>query len=153
MEIKDRIRKLMEAQHMNRQVFCDYVGLSQATLSNIFNSKTSPTLSQINAIKKKFPAVSTDWFLYGSGQMYTDGTSDNSQEVAGRDDQPMFDFPPVNSPLPEEVKEQPSSSRVNGTLNNSEKMNLKIVDKTSRNITEIRIFYDDQTWETFVPKK
>ena len=30
---------------------------------------------------------------------------------------------------------------------------MKNIYKTQRNITEIRIFYDDQTWETFVPKK
>ena len=30
---------------------------------------------------------------------------------------------------------------------------VKYIDKPQRNITEIRIFFDDQTWETFVPKK
>lgn len=30
---------------------------------------------------------------------------------------------------------------------------VKKIDKPSRRITEIRVFYDDQTWESFVPKK
>ena len=30
---------------------------------------------------------------------------------------------------------------------------MKYFDKPQRQVTEIRIFYDDQTWETFVPKK
>lgn len=30
---------------------------------------------------------------------------------------------------------------------------VKVQDRPQRKITEIRIFYDDQTWETFVPKK
>jgi hypothetical protein len=30
---------------------------------------------------------------------------------------------------------------------------VKYSDKPQRQITEIRIFFDDQTWETFVPKK
>ena len=30
---------------------------------------------------------------------------------------------------------------------------VQIVDAPKRNITEIRIFFDDQTWETFVPQK
>ncbi|MDY3674334.1 MAG: hypothetical protein SO049_05865, partial [Prevotella sp.] len=29
----------------------------------------------------------------------------------------------------------------------------KNIDKQPRRITEIRVFYDDQTWESFVPKK
>lgn len=31
--------------------------------------------------------------------------------------------------------------------------NMKNVDRLPRRITEIRVFYDDQTWESFVPKK
>ena len=30
---------------------------------------------------------------------------------------------------------------------------MKIVDKTTRRVTEIRVYYDDQTYETFVPAK
>lgn len=153
MEIKDRIRKLMEAQHMNRQVFCDYIGLSQATLSNIFNSKTRPTLSQIDAIKKKIPSVSTDWLLYGIGPMYTDGTVDPVAEVPNANDEPMLEFKNAATALPDEGTTPVTSQRVNGTPKNAEKLNLKNADKSGRKITEIRIFYDDQTWETFVPQK
>ena len=42
---------------------------------------------------------------------------------------------------------------VSNTPNNNEKILMKYLDKPQRQITEIRIFYDDQTWETFVPKK
>ena len=44
MEFKDRIELLMKTQHMNRQVFGQLTGMSQSTLSNIFNGKTQPTL-------------------------------------------------------------------------------------------------------------
>jgi hypothetical protein len=42
---------------------------------------------------------------------------------------------------------------VNRTPKNIAQAAVKYVDKPQRKITEIRIFYDDQTWETFVPKK
>ena len=29
----------------------------------------------------------------------------------------------------------------------------KIIDKEPRKVTEIRVYYDDQTYETFVPSK
>ena len=32
-------------------------------------------------------------------------------------------------------------------------IDVKNIDKQTRRITEIRVFYDDQTWESFVPKK
>ena len=42
---------------------------------------------------------------------------------------------------------------VNRTPKNITQTAVKYMDKQQRKITEIRIFYDDQTWETFVPKK
>jgi hypothetical protein len=30
---------------------------------------------------------------------------------------------------------------------------MKNYDKQPRRVTEIRVFYDDQTWESFVPAK
>ena len=30
---------------------------------------------------------------------------------------------------------------------------VKIPDKPQRRVTEIRVYYDDQTWESFVPSK
>ena len=43
--MKDRIKHIMEEQHMSQQVFADFIGLSPATLSSIFNGRTRPTLN------------------------------------------------------------------------------------------------------------
>lgn len=41
----------------------------------------------------------------------------------------------------------------NGHGHNVQGLDMKNIDKQTRRITEIRVFYDDQTWESFVPKK
>ena len=38
--MKDRIRQIMESQHMTQQVFADFIGLAPATLSSIYNERT-----------------------------------------------------------------------------------------------------------------
>ena len=55
---------------MTQQVFADFIGLAPATLSSIYNERTRPTLSVVEAIKKKIPNISTDWLMFGSGEMY-----------------------------------------------------------------------------------
>ena len=55
---------------MTQQVFADYIQQSPATLSSIFNGRTRPTLNIVEAIKKKIPNISTDWLMFGSGDMY-----------------------------------------------------------------------------------
>ena len=67
--MKDRIRQIMESQHMTQQVFADYIGLAPATLSSIFNGRTRPTLNVVEALKRKIPNINFDWLMLGVGPM------------------------------------------------------------------------------------
>ena len=160
MELKDRIRLIMEDQHMTQQVFADFLQLAPATLSSIFNGRTRPTLNIVEAIKTKIPDISADWLLWGTGEMYMSHPSTDSDApeigteypVGGSDQMLNFDQTSlfngqsggsqanfqhgVKSTHPEIVREE-----------------IKIIDKEPRKVTEIRVYYDDQTYETFVPAK
>ena len=74
----------MESQHMTQQVFAEFLGMAPATLSGIFNDRTRPTLNVVEAIKKKFPDISTDWLMFGKEPMYTPSliTSEGSESSA-----------------------------------------------------------------------
>ena len=83
--MKDRIRKVMESQHMTQQVFAEFIQIAPATLSSIFTGRTRPTLAIVEAIKNKIPKISTDWLLFGIGDMYEDG-SDEDVSVKAQSD-------------------------------------------------------------------
>ncbi len=189
--MKDRIRLLMDDQHLTQQDFAKLLEISPAQLSGIFNDRTKPTLNIVDAIHKKFPQVQLPWLLYGMPPMYinNEGTEDLGKGTSGMGENGhsgieglAFDFadeednassaPNVSassssaapsaaharsSASPSVVQgslfEQPQMCGVNRTLKNAVQENVKYIDKSPRKITEIRIFYDDQTWETFVPKK
>ena len=150
--MKDRIKRIMEEQHMSQQVFADFIGLSPATLSSIFTGRTRPTLNVVEAIKNKLPSISTDWLLMGVGNMYiSPSTGDSTASDASQNStvEQMIDFDqPVLGP-----SGAPFSQGVHNTpLENAPKI-VKIIDKEPRKVTEIRVYYDDQTYETFVPAK
>ena len=157
--MKDRIRQIMESQHMTQQVFADYIQQSPATLSSIFNGRTRPTLNIVEAIKKKIPNISTDWLMFGAGEMYLPQNEASDQEENASNgplqiQNPMLDFDAIPSPTPQNGVQQPSNSNsVRNTRLDLERQEVKTLDKPQRRITEIRVFYDDQTWETFVPQK
>ena len=146
----------MEEQHMTQQVFADFLHQAPATLSSIFNGRTRPTLNIVNDIKSKFPDISIEWLLYGEGDMYK--SASNPSETMPETPEPgsdlllQFDTPspaphPMSSPAP--VYQQ----GVRNTRLESVREELKLLDKTPRRVTEIRVYYDDQTYETFVPAK
>ena len=162
-DMKDRIRQIMEAQHMTQQVFADFIGTNPATLSGIFNDRTRPTLNIVESIKKKIPDINTDWLVFGTGQMYLQ-SSTNASDVQSSANMPrpsmpvgaeqMIDFGPVSTPTPQRVVSSPSS--YNGVRNTQQiivREEVKHLDKPQRRVTEIRVYYDDQTWESFLPSK
>lgn len=141
----------MESQHMTQKVFASFIGLSEGSLSGIYSGRTRPTLNVVELIKEKIPAISTDWLMFGKGKMYT--SENDSSDGAYQD---------VHQPLP--ANDSPTSPSgglfnplenvgVTQTLKNPVKTEVKFIDKPQRQITEIKIFFDDQTFESFVPKK
>ena len=143
----------MESQHMTQQIFAEYIQIAPATLSSIFTGRTRPTLAVVEAIKNKIPAISTDWLMFGSGEMFVENDVDvlNKQNNMSRSD-----VDSGNSLKFEDQTQPVTSSNIqmgNFFGNPEAKVVVKNIDKPQRRITEIRIFYDDQTWETFVSKK
>lgn len=146
----------MESQHMTQQVFAQFIKISPATLSGIFNGRTNPSLNIVEAIKNSLPSISTDWLLFGNGPMYIDVSKGESVASAGGSadsKEALLDFEtPSTAPS---IASQTGGfvQGVNSTPKNMEQFVMKNIDKPQRKITEIRIFFDDQTWETFLPKK
>lgn len=160
--MKDRIKQIMDGQHMTQQEFSEFLNIAPATLSSILRGRTRPTLSIVDAIVARFPDISTDWLLFGKGPMMKSAEVE-TDAVAPSGSTPgselMLDLPDAET----SSHQQPSSSQTsfgadklaqqrNAALHEQLAM-VKSFDKQQRRITEIRIFYDDQTWETFVPKK
>ena len=154
--MKDRIKSLMESQHMTQNTFANFIGLSPATLSSIFNGRTNPTLATVEAIKSKLPLISLDWLVSGNGPMFRKEQSveNDGQEAVQNppsETQLLFaDEPVVSVPRSQEqIQRQFASQKQKNNL----AFDMKNFDKSSRTITEIRVFFSDQTYESFVPKK
>ncbi|MBR3480971.1 MAG: helix-turn-helix transcriptional regulator [Prevotella sp.] len=170
--MKDRIKTLMESQHMTQQLFADFLGINPATLSGIFNDRTKPTINIVEAVKKKFPDISLDWLMFGTGSMYQSAATPDAvvpptppnptvapNQAPPRSTwtpEPTLDFGESLAPTPTTHYATPSSGHYNGARNTRPEVireEVKIIDKPARRVTEIRVYYDDQTWESFVPAK
>lgn len=134
-------------QHSTQQDFADQLRIAPATLSSIFTGRTRPTLAIVDAIKNRFPQISTDWLMFGKGDMLethdAESESTTTQDTEKNDLLADFDTNPPQEQSNTKA-EQPVQPSVSGFA-------VKTCEARQRRITEIRVFYDDQTWETFVP--
>lgn len=155
---------------MNNKVFATETGINEGTLSLLLRGKTQPTLKHYEAIHTRFPDIAMEWLFDGKGSMYQNqGPSESGADVSTSSPQAAVatmsplsgDATSLNnaaqgvggSPVhPSTLFDQGGYKGGSGNMNN-EKNIVKIFNNHQRKITEIRVFFDDQTWESFVPKK
>ena len=136
--MKDRIYQLMKYQGMSQKEFAATLCIAEGTLSGIFTGRTRPTNNIVNAIHECFPHISINWLMFGEGEMLLEDAASHAPETsAGQSD--LFS------------SATPPSSEPNFTPSPAPQIQevVKYVDKPQRKITEIRVFYDDGTFETF----
>ena len=87
--------------------------------------------------------------------MYLDetGTANNApttHSIPDKEPQLNFDAPVAGPSL---FNEQPAvAPKVVQAPREPERVEVKVIEKPQRKVTEIRIFYDDRTWESFYPE-
>lgn len=153
----------MEHMQMNQQSFASFIGIGPASLSSILQERTRPTLNTVEAICSKMPDVNITWLINGTGEMFLS----SNQAAGGSNSTGAVD--PLTAGATHPMQGNlfgDSIGAVSPNVSNTEPvirqspsrpekivMSEKNIDTPKRHITEIRVFYDDQTWESFVPKK
>ena len=162
-QMKDRIRQLMLDKAMSQKSFASELCIAEATLSGIFNGRTRPTNQTVSAIHECFPEVNIMWLMFGEGDMYASQPSSGDTSGAAQEDvcagEEMPDlFSSVSTPqghpdAPAMHQERPASAHMSSAQVMQPQVQYieKYIDKPQRKITEIRIFFDDGTYETFTP--
>ena len=129
MNERDRVLQVMQSVGMNAKQFCQEVGISQGTLSNIMGGRNKPSLDVMQAILRRFRAVSCDWLIMGVGTMYVTGAREEGML-------PLFDS--------DAQAETPVVSAEN-VIVEEKKMTMAVA--ASRTVSKIMVFYSDGTFE------
>ena len=127
MNERDRVLQVMQSEGMNAKQFCQEVGISQGTLSNIMGGRNKPSLDVMQAILRRFRAVSCDWLIMGVGSMYVSGAREEGVL-------PLFD----------NDKQEETASVANETVEEKKPM---MAIAASRTVSKIMVFYSDGTFE------
>ena len=181
--MNDRIKQIQLALNMSQKDFAEAIGIAPGALSNIYSGRTNATGNHVNGIHKAFPNINVNWLMFGEGDMYVDaGQSAVHDNPVSSDDQPdndseMVSFagdlfaarsesPGTFVPSKRAVSDKPNycgaahsarhcipGSNVQNSAVLDCQSEAKKIDIVKPKIKEIRVFYDDGTYETFVPSK
>lgn len=145
--MKDRIAQIIKEEEMTAVQFAKETGIQQASLSHILNGRNNPSLEAIKKIHQRFPEINLDWLLYGEGTMRADSPKEQLS---------LFDENAINADESTDEKKYAKEMEDKSSENDHKvtiKETIKYIEKPSKKITEIRIFYDDGTFETLIPQK
>lgn len=152
MSIKDRIKTIMDREKLTAGAFAESIGVAQATISHILGPRNKyPSTEVILRLHQRYSDIDLNWLLTGTGNMISDPDAPSNDNL----NYPLFAENLENQPDGTDEDE----NRKEIALETPQKASKEIVkqeiiykERPPRKITEIRIFFDDNTYETFAPK-
>ena len=151
--MKDRIISLMKQMGMSQKVFAAEICISEGALSSIFSGRTKPTLNTVNNIHERFPEVNMGWLMDGKGEMFVSPPSGSPQTEVNDAGSSAIAAQVSGIPIQPGFMEQLASPQMMSPQASVSPLEGKSFDKPMRRIAEIRVFYDDGTFETFAAKQ
>ncbi|MGI6049129.1 MAG: helix-turn-helix domain-containing protein [Petrimonas sp.] len=148
--MRDRIRQIMENENLTSAKFADRLQINRANISHILNGRNNPSLDVVTKILSGMPYINTEWLINGSGQMYKDGFDIDS--IPKEHD--LFNQSPTITSKEKEPAIKPEEVEINKPEKGSQIADSKIIDvqkNYDKKITQIIIYYNDNTFETFMP--
>lgn len=156
MDIKDRIKLLMEHEQMTSAAFAEQIGVAQATISHTLGDRNKyPSTDFIMKLHDRFSYISLDWLLTGKGNMVdskNDTTNVNPEYNYSlfKDEKTEI---PHNPLFATENRKEIESGCYTNTIQQPVIQNIEYKNIVEKKITEIRIFFDDNTYQIFKPEK
>lgn len=151
MSIKDRFKMIMDREQLTAGAFAESIEVAQATISHILASRNNPSTEVILKLHKRYSDINLEWLLTGKGNMSNNPSSTESSGF----DYPLFADNPENPSSGTSTSE----NRKEIALESPQKAPKEVIrqeiiykERPPRKITEIRIFFDDNTYETFKPE-
>lgn len=162
--MKDRILQLMKSANLSNAEFAEKIGISTSSLSHIFSGRNNPSLDVVMRIHKSYPSVNLNWLLYGEGEMYGGVENSDADDNASAEASisisgfGLFDNMPENPEIPGNRQPVSDFSKNNASETGYspskivERETVRYVERPQPQITEIRIFFDNGTYQVFKPE-
>ena len=163
MDDKERIEYIIRDKGLTNVEFSAITGIAPATISHITSGRSKPTLPILKGILRGFPDLNPEWVFMGEGPVY----KQEVEQAADTDRAPLSGSYDLFSSLDEEGNAKPAgpskvSRQAVASTQNIDAAGIKdviresfesVLGKQRRQIVEVRIFFDDGTYEAFSTPK
>lgn len=103
MEIKDRIRMVIDSHKLSAGAFADKIGVQRSNVSHVLSGRNKPGFEFLEKIVLAFPKVQAHWLLTGkhAAVVSAEFRGDADPKLIVRDeDPPVYAKPATNAAIP-----------------------------------------------------
>ena len=153
-----RLKFFMDYSGISNSQFADSCGIPRPTVSQLLNGrnkKISDVL--IGMIHRGYPELSIMWLLFGEGEMLVADNAVSDIENGGESSPPEGSGSSINISAGDDCNHDnksvyASDSELKQGLESDALLSQKLVfRKEERRVVSITVFYDDSSYETFIP--
>ena len=145
MTMKERIIEFLRVENKSSAQLAEEIGVQPSSISHILSGRNNPSLDFVMKMLVKYPALSTDWLIFGKGQMFREpqlhDLFDSSTNVGNRAEKELPDKEPENSFLSQNSRSFTESDTL------KERKRGSGDDKTTR----IICFFSNDTYREYFP--
>lgn len=148
--MKDRIRLIMERENLTPAKFADMLNINRAVISHILNGRNNPSLDVVTKILGDMDYINPEWLINGRGNMYKNGIDPESlpKEPDLFNQREVFS---VESKAKAEKQEESELKNQEISHQNADFKSFETSNRPDKKITQIIIYYNDNTFERFNP--
>jgi len=144
--MKERILQFLARENKSSSHFAMEIGVQPSSISHILSGRNKPSLDFVIKMLSRYPEISSDWLLFGRGDMYKENNEPS-----------LFDSPDMNTGGKSGYREkslitaeQKEIFDGNETLAGSENPVKPDIGKKTRKIV---VLYSDNTFTEFYPEQ
>jgi transcriptional regulator with XRE-family HTH domain len=145
--MKERLLEFLRNENKTSAQLAEEIGVQASGISHILSGRNNPSLDFILKMLEKYQFLSTDWLLFGKGSMYTDSKMQNLFDVNFSE---TGDHSEVSVKKDDNHKEHDNHNVMRSTMNNT---SSETSDKTSPDVVKIVWFYENNSFEEYIPRK
>lgn len=147
--MQERLNRLIASEKLSPSKFAEIIGVQRSSISHMLSGRNKPSFDVIQLIIKKFPLISADWLIMGTGDMYRKPVQANLFDQV---QQPQI-LAPVDSssPTPKVIQNETKA------INLVEPEKVATIIKAPENalnekqVDRVLIFYNDKTFTEYKP--
>lgn len=139
--MRERVLEFLKRENKSSAQFAEEIGVQPSGISHILSGRNNPSLDFVLKMLEKYKYLSTEWLLFGKGDMYRDSAMRNLFEL---NNEPSL--PPKENAGTEKAVSEPLDSNDNQVTDQE-------LPSREQKIEKIVWFFKNNTFREFFPER